>query len=427
MVSVVMKPTKAMEGKMMMSSTSKIEEIITDLVTPLANQIRSLEKQSIAKEHIDDLLQDNYAKIISRFKTLNIHELKSLEDKYRKQEVHILNKFFKLQNEGKSIPEADLLQRGIFEVVTRSIDQAINEKREYNRQFSRSHIFERTLIQAGAITANSPQKTTLEKMKKLNDKKELALQIERQTIRKNVFQNLLGNTLQSYDGKVLLGLFKLWLSNPDRPKNIRFQFSELAHAMNSKPSGGEYKLIYDSLNNLLQTTLYLKAYLDPTSGFYSAEVMYNPVDNIVWYARSQEEDKTGKQREAIVTFGDVIYQNLASGNYVFLSGVIYNELPTSYARLIYLFLLDQLSEDQQSRSLDMDVLIEQLSISGEEEIAEEANNRSRITRQIEAGLDRLKEQDIISEYTVRKQGNRKKWIDFTPSEWIISHNIKQLV
>lgn len=427
MISVVMKSTKVMEGKMMMSSTNKIEELIIDIVTPIAQQVRTLEKQAVAKEIIDDLLKDEYAVVIGRFKTLNIHELKSIEQKYRKHEVQILNKFFQIQNEGKSIPESDLLQRAIYSIVTRSIDQAINEKREYNRQFSRSHIFERTLIQAGAITANSPQKPTLDKMKKLTDNKELALQIERQTKRKNVFQNLLGNTLQSYDGKVLLGLFKLWLNNPERPKNIRFQFNELAHAMNSKPSGGEYKLIYASLNNLLQTTLYLKSYLDPKSGFYSAEVNYNPVDNIVWLARSKEEDEAGKQREAMVTFGDVIYQNLASGNYVFLSGVIYNELPTAYARLIYLFLIDQISEDPQSRSLDLDVLIEHLSISGEEEITEEATNRSRITRQIEAGLDRLMEQDIIRKYTVRKQGNRKKWIDFIPSEWIIAQNIRQLV
>ncbi|RTE04304.1 hypothetical protein [Paenibacillus whitsoniae] len=61
--------------------------------------------------------------------------------------------------------------------------------------------------------------------------------------------------------------------------------------------------------------------MDKKSGIYSAQAEFHPIDNITWIARTQNEDKPGKQREAIVTFGDMIYKNLINGNYVFLSSV----------------------------------------------------------------------------------------------------------
>ncbi|RTE09625.1 hypothetical protein [Paenibacillus whitsoniae] len=74
----------------------------------------------------------------------------------------------------------------------------------------------------------------------------------------------------------------------------------------------------------------------------------------------------------------------------------------------------------------MDLLIEQLVILADDEGNDVLSNRSRITRQIEEAFDRLKEQDIIIDYKVRKQSNRKKWIDITPSAWILSDHIKKL-
>jgi hypothetical protein len=407
-------------------SNSKIDDIITEFITPLASQVRQLEMQSVSKEHIDELLQNHFTAINNKFKTFNIHELKSLEDKYRKMEVAALNKLLKLQKDNKPIPDSELEHRIVIEIITRSIDQSIKAKREYNRQFSKSHIFEKTLIQTGAISAASPQKKTLEKMKKPNEQNVLMLQIERNTIRPNTYKNILGNTLSSYDAKVLLGLFKIWL-NSQRERIVRFQFNDLAHAMNSRPSGGEYKLIFESLNNINNTVLTLKAYMDKKSGIYSAQVDYHPIDRITWIARSKEEDAPGKAREAEVVFGDLIYQNLMAGNYIFMSSVIYNELPTPFARLIYMILLDMLTDNPDFRTFDLDQLIDQLVISGGDEVNEDLANRSRATRQIEAGFDRLIEQDILKSYNVRKQGNRKRWIDFVPSDWIMNQGVQKLM
>lgn len=405
--------------------SKKIIEIYEDLIPKISHRILQLEMQTVPKEAIDNLLQDDIKSVVTKLKSCNIHELNSSSDKYRKQENMLLTKFFKMQSEGSSISDTDLALRSNLELMLRCIEQAITEKREYNRQFSKSDIFEKTLIKSGAILAGAPKSSTLEKYKKANMNKELILQIERNTMRANLFTNSLGKTLQSYDLKVLVGLFKIWLRS-EKQREIRFQFTELAEAMNSRPSGGEYTLIYDSLTSILNTTLVLKAYMDEKSGIYSAQAEFHPIDNITWIARTQNEDKPGKQREAIVTFGDMIYKNLINGNYIFLSSVIYNELPTPYARLIYLNLLDRLSEDTTFRTFDMDELIHQLVILADDDDTDVLTNRSRITRQIEDAFDRLKEQDIIIDYKVRKQSNRKKWIDITPSKWIISDNIKKL-
>lgn len=116
------------------------------------------------------------------------------------------------------------------DLIIKAIELAIQMKREYRKQYnSHSHILEKNLIKGGLFLSGTPHG-----MNKLTGGD--ILELERRGFRPMIYKNDNGALLNTYDTRVLIGLFKLWL-NQGKNKQIKFEFKDLAEAMITKPSG----------------------------------------------------------------------------------------------------------------------------------------------------------------------------------------------
>jgi hypothetical protein len=388
----------------------KFNDFISNDIPFIANKKREMQKNNVELDKIERTIQHDLQKISKSLMNSNIHELNPLLDKYKNKENELLKKLFSLQKEGQKVGEEDYIHQIHFELIITCIQDAISLKREYRKKYN-SHILEKNFIKGGVFLSGTPHKNTMSRLTGGD-----ILELERRGFRPMTYKNDNGALLNTYDTRVLVGLFKLWL-NQGMKQTIEFEFKDLAEAMLTKPSGGEYKLIHQSLKNIAATWVEYKEYFDPnTSRFYSATIQHRPIKSLAWIARTPDEED-GKQRAAVLTFHDVLHESLKAGNYVFINMVIYNELPTSYARNIYLNILDAIEHGRYT--FDLDTLIDHIILRDGEN--EETFNRSRTIRTIETSFRHLKDADIITDFELRKVRRKLSYIDFTPSEWLQGH------
>ncbi|TKJ83061.1 hypothetical protein PaeCFBP13512_23195 [Paenibacillus sp. CFBP13512] len=392
---------------------SKLSELVDQYALELYVVKKEISKQyPINKEQIDQIIVDEMQKYFTSFHSVQINEIKPLIDLYKDQENDQLKSIILQQATGLNISINDQKKLDLISISIQLLDNVLFYKREYQKQFS-SHIFEKNLLASGAFLSGTPHAKTMSKLVV----SENIFELERRGFRPIVYRNDKGAILNTYDTKVLIGLFKLWMIQGCN-KNIEFEFKELAEAMLTKPSGGEYKLIYDSLQNIAATWIEYKEYYDQSKHkYYSATVKHRPITSLKLIARKREEEN-GKERAAEIVFHDILHQSLLARNYVFINMVIFNELPTSYARMIYLSILNGIEND--NRLFNIDQLIDQIIIT------DENYNRARTINTIKNSFEHLLQADIIADYEFVKVKNKVTFIQYNPAEWLLVHRQSQL-
>ncbi|MCM3130148.1 hypothetical protein ACFQ3J_24635 [Paenibacillus provencensis] len=388
---------------------SKFNDLISNEIDALAKKKLDMLSCRIESEKIDRMIESDLQKVAKGLMNSNLHELKPVLEKFKNKENELLKRFITIQGAGQKISDAEHLEQIRYDLIIKTIELTIQLKREYRKQYN-SHILEKNLIQGGVFLSGTPHAVTMNKLTGGD-----ILELERRGFRPMIYKNDNGALLNSYDTRVLVGLFKLWL-NQGKNKQIQFEFKDLAEAMVTKPSGGEYRLIHKSLKNIAATWVEYKEYFDPNSSkFYSATIQHRPIKSLAWIARTKEEEG-GKERAAIVSFHDVLHESLLAGNYVFINMVIFNELPTSYARMIYLKILDAI-EDGTS-TFDLDVLIDHIILKDEEDTK---FNRARTIQTIETSFRHLLDADVITAFNLCKTGRKYTHIEFVASDWLQGH------
>jgi hypothetical protein len=388
---------------------SKFNDLISNEIDALAKKKLEMLNCRIEGEKIDRMIESDLQRIAKGLMSSNLHELKPVLEKFKNKENELLKRFLTIQGSGQKISDSEHLEQIRYDLIIKSIEMAIHLKREYRKQYN-SHILEKNLIQGGVFLSGTPHASTMNKLTGGD-----ILELERRGFRPIIYKNDNGALLNSYDTRVLVGLFKLWL-NQGKNKQIQFEFKDLAEAMVTKPSGGEYRLIHESLKNIAATWLEYKEYFDSKrSKYYSATIQHRPINSLAWIARTKEEEG-GKERAAVISFHDVLHESLLAGNYVFINMVIYNELPTSYARLIYLNILDAI--ESGTTSFELDTLIDHIILRDGEG---DSFNRARTIRTIETSFGHLMDADVITDFNLRKTGRKYTHIDFVPSDWLQGH------
>ncbi|RRJ54988.1 hypothetical protein EHV15_36075 [Paenibacillus oralis] len=388
---------------------SKFNDLLSNEIDALAKKKLDMLNYRIDAEKIDRMMEADLQRVAKGLMSSNLHELKPVLEKFRNKETELLKRFLTIQGSGQNISDMEHHEQIRYDLITKTIEIAIQMKREYRKQYN-SHILEKNLIQGGVFLSGTPHAATMNKLTGGD-----ILELERRGFRPMVYRNDNGAILNSYDTRVLIGLFKLWLTQ-GKKKQIQFEFKELAEAMVTKTSGGEYRLIYESLKNIAATWVEYKEYFDPnSSNFYSATIKHRPIKSMAWIARTKEEEG-GKERAAIVSFHEELHESLLAGNYVFINMVIYNELPTSYARLIYLNILDAI--ESGITQFELDTLIDHIILKDGDD---EAFNRARTIRTIETSFGHLMDADVITDFSLKKTGRKFTHINFVPSDWLQGH------
>ncbi|MGV2885898.1 hypothetical protein [Paenibacillus taichungensis] len=388
---------------------SKFNDLSSNEIDAVAKKKLELINCRIDNEKVDRMIDADLQRVAKGLMSSNLHELKPVLEKFRNKETELLKRFLTIQRSGHKISDTEQLEQIRYDLIIKSIELAIQLKREYRKQYN-SHILEKNLIQGGVFLSGTPHAATMNKLTGGD-----ILELERRGFRPMVYKNDNGAILNSYDTRVLIGLFKLWVTQ-GKNKQIQFEFKDLAEAMVTKPSGGEYRLIHESLKNIAATWVEYKEYFDPnSSNYYSATIQHRPINSLAWIARTKEEEG-GKERAAIISFHDVLHESLLAGNYVFINMVIYNELPTSYARLIYLNILDAI--ESGTTTFELDTLIDHIILKDGDD---ESFNRARTIRTIETCFGHLADADVITDFNLRKTGRKYTHINFVPSDWLQGH------
>jgi len=355
----------------------------------------------LPEEFVTARILEEIRHIASQFSSLNLHELKPLLRGYQAKENELLKQMLKDNLSKDRDMQQQLLQ---IELSIECIEHIILIKREYNKLYT-SHIIEKNMISGGLFVSGTPRTETLMQLSEGE-----ILQLERRGFRPIQYRNDNGALLNTYDTRVLVGLFKLWLDQ-GCSKTIQFEFKELADAMLTKPSGGEYNTIYQSLRNIAATWIEYKEYFDKkASTYHSAIVQHRPITSLAFVARTPDEEN-GKERAAILTFHDILHDSLIRGNYIFINMALYNELPTQYARIIYLNILDAI--DTKQYEFELDRMIEHIIVK------DEKFNRARTVKMIDTSFNHLLNADILSSYELIKMKNKFTHIKFQPADWIV--------
>jgi len=392
----------------------KIQDIILHEIPLLINRKKKFKDTGLTEEEIQGSMDLDILRLAKDLIRCNLHELKSTFDKISKQETELLRESFNLQSANKVVPADLYSELSKVQILSSAIDKAIVLKREYNRQTS-DHPMDNNMITGGLFVAASPKPKSLKKYEKTQldaSGEKTYIEIDRKKI---AYKNARGVVLSQYDGRVFLSLTKNWLQQ-GRPQTIEIELKDICREMNATPSGGEYKTIRNSLENLYATEVIMKEYYDPEiDGIYSTKDYFHIISNLRWIARTEEED--GKERKLSITFNEKIYKSMLAGNYVLLNMIIYTELPTAFARICYQHIIKAAANNV--RTLDIDDLLDLIQI--------ETGNRPRAAQDIHMALTYLQDQDVITSFSIRAKGSKKhKYIDFEPSNWVLQQNKQSL-
>ncbi|RUS44992.1 hypothetical protein [Cohnella sp. AR92] len=290
----------------------------------------------------------------------------------------------------------DLKQKELITMQIRIIENALNMKKQYHKKPSGEHPIEREMVKYPLISASSPKET---KMKQMRNNKGVIVQ-ERNGFRKLYYENERGTYLTMHDERVLIGLFRLWLTH-GKQQTISFDFKELADEMFIvEPSGGEYNAILNSLKNLYSTSIVMEEYMDPSSNESISREYHRPIHTLKLIG------KPNKERAATVTFHDYVQSSMAGGNFIMINMLLYNDLKNDTTKVLYPFILSELSKNQDLYMLDMNLMVEQFNIS--------PDNESRSRSLIMNAMEELEgTAELILEPTSKKLAGRY-YVSFKP-------------
>jgi hypothetical protein len=381
----------------------RLQSIIAKEAPSIAKKYYSLKLEVKDTKKVDESLQPELLDLSDKFLDFTIKQLTDANLTYTKFLHEIMENMINEQ----SVQE-DEYQFCEYKVITLALNSAINHKKKVNIQ-NPTHFLELTTVRHPVFIATTPIKKSLEEYR--DDKG--VLQIHRKGLSEVTYRNERGVILGNYDAKVMTGLFKLW-GEQGKAQKISFEFKDLVKAMNTRSSGGEYRLIHESLENLYATSMVLTQFYGNDSKIHATTDWIHFFSHLRWIARSESE-KDGKERAAEITFSDFFQNSLLAGNIIFISMVLLNELPSNIAKTIYLTVLGAIQDD--SYSFNIDQLIEHISVTNGINMPQ---NRTRSIQKLEQAFLHLQDAGVIEEYEIEKKGNKRENLHFTPSDWILS-------
>lgn len=381
----------------------RLQSIINKEAPSIAKKYYSFKLELKDTKKVDEALQPELLDLSEKLLDFTIKQLTDANITYTK----FLHEIMESMINEQSVQE-DEYQYCEYKVITLALNSAINHKKKVNIQ-NPTHFLELTTVRHPVFIATTPIKKSLEEYR--DDKG--VLQIHRKGLSEVTYRNERGVILGNYDAKVMTGLFKLW-GEQGKAQKISFEFKDLVKAMNTKPSGGEYRLIHESLENLYATSMVLTQFYGNDSKIHATTDWIHFFSHLRWIARSESE-KNGKERAAEITFSDFFQNSLLAGNIIFISMVLLNELPSNIAKTIYLTVLGAIQDD--SYSFNIDQLIEHISVTNGINMPQ---NRTRSIQKLEQAFLHLQDAGVIEEYEIEKKGNKRENLHFKPSDWILS-------
>jgi Replication initiator protein A len=382
----------------------RLQSIITKEAPSIAKKYYALKKELKDTRKVDEALHKEFHEFSEKVLDFTVKQLTDANLTYTKFLHEIMENMINEQ----SIQEDDEYQFCEYKVITTALNAAINYKKKVNIQ-NPTHFLELNTVRHPVFIATTPIKKSLEEYR--DDKG--VLQIHRKGLSEVTYRNERGVILGNYDAKVMTGLFKLW-GEQGKAQKISFEFKDLVKAMNTKPSGGEYRLIHESLENLYATSMVLTQFYGNDSKIHATTDWIHFFSHLRWIARSESE-KNGKERAAEITFSDFFQNSLLAGNIIFISMVLLNELPSNIAKTVYLTVLGAIQDDTYWFNIDQ--LIEHISVTNGINMPQ---NRTRSIQKLEQAFLHLQDAGVIEEYEIQKKGNKRENILFKPSDWILS-------
>jgi Replication initiator protein A len=385
----------------------RLQSIITKEAPSIAKKYHSFKKELKDTRKVEETLHTEIDSFSVKLQDFTIKQLTEANNTYTKFLHEIMESMINDQASNNNDQEDEYLFCE-YKVITAGLNAAINHKKKVNIQ-NPTHFLELTTVRHPVFIATTPIKKSLEEYR--DDKG--VLQIHRKGLSEVTYRNERGVILGNYDAKVMTGLFKLW-GEQGKTQKVSFEFKDLVKAMNTKPSGGEYRLIHESLENLYATSMVLTQFYGTDSKIHATTDWIHFFSHLRWIARSENE-KDGKERAAEITFSDFFQNSLLAGNIIFISMVLLNELPSNIAKTVYLTVLGAIQDD--SYSFNIDQLIEHISVTNGINMPQ---NRTRSIQKLEQAFLHLQDAGVIEEYEIEKKGNKRENIHFKPSDWILS-------
>ncbi|MEK5358268.1 hypothetical protein [Paenibacillus sp. FSL L8-0709] len=284
------------------------------------------------------------------------------------------------------------------------------EMKKIENQKAPKHPVENNLLEHGYFGAVTPTKATIKAKWKTG-----VIQQQRNGFRAIYYENDRGEFLTSYDTRVFIGLFRLWLDQ-GKPEIVSFEFSDLAKVLEMDSNGGDYIRIYESLLTISRTQITMMECYDPTNKISRRTIHHHPLNTLEFIARQGEEP--GRERAAEITFHEILQANLLAGNYLLINMVLYNDLQKPISKTLYLTLMNAVHKGV--RSFEVDRLCEHLNL-------QTTSNRTQTVTALVEAFQELKDISVLSSFeTITGARRSLKFIEFEPSDWVIKQNQSQL-
>lgn len=355
------------------------------------------------------LMEEDFSRSAKKMIKLKTHSLTTIYNKVFQEYNALTKQINDMERANSAVSDEAYAQQIHLSLQVKLFEKALEMKKIENQKEPK-HPVENNLLEHGYFGAVTPTKATI-KARWSNG----VIQQERNGFRAIYYENERGEFLTSYDTKVFIGLFRLWLDQ-GKPEVVCFEFSDLAKVLEVESNGGEYIRMYDSLLTISRTQITMMECYDPTSKITRRTIHHHPLNTLEFIARQGEEP--GRERAAEVTFHEILQSNLLAGNYFFINMVLYNDLQKPISKTLYLTLMN--SVHKGVRSFEVDRLCEHLNL-------QTISNRTQTVTALVDAFQELKDISVLSSFeTVTGPRRSVKYINFEPSDWVLKQNQSQL-
>lgn len=181
----------------------------------------------------------------------------------------------------------------------------------------------------------------------------MLLNVPRNGFQSTYYTNKQGVFLSTFDGRVLLGVSKIW-EMKGKKRIFEFTFNELSKAIHGNSEGEEYNILAESLVNIAATSIVLNEFSGPD---LNTETMTTHIHNPITSATVSRS-----QRTAVIEFSQRMHENLLNGKVVNLSMTLFNDLASETSKLLYPTLLNKAIDGEFT--IPTPLLFEHLDLQG---------------------------------------------------------------
>ncbi|SDP01700.1 hypothetical protein SAMN04487897_1313 [Paenibacillus sp. yr247] len=376
-----------------MSKTAQkfVEQETSQLVRKFGGTHRSPE--------LNQLLEKDYQRIAKRLMKYKISSLITLynESWGRYNEIREVSL---RTNETKAQVDPEL---EIYAEFQTAIYKTVIEMKRVENRSQPKHPIANTLVDYGLFSASTPNKSSIQK----DFGNTIVQQREGLNSTLYTYTNKHAVFLESFDAKVFIGLTKMWFDQGKNPKIKIESLGELINSYEGIISGGEIKTVRESLRNIQQTIIVMKECFDPSiSEIIQVTDEYSPIERITWYLRNGE--KEGEETAATIELSNTLHTSMLEGNYSFINMVLYNDLNTPTAKILYMTMIR--SVQLNSTLFEVDSLINQLRINSK--VRKDAVNN------LLQAFEELKDNNIVDDFEpIHGKRNKIEYIKLKFSDW----------